>query len=686
MYNTLQEALGLGKLDQDQLKEMFTGEGEHIPGYFLDYRVWEIDGVTISVPEPHGNNYLSRKRTWEFGHQSKSCWQFSCDDADTAQDGYVLANNSASASLPLRLSNSHVHGLIIGNSKYNDKKPRDTLSVRASFVAAKMTLFTAKTCRKSFKMSRNVTYKTRDSLLFNSELEVCAADFNRDLELFRIQLVAPVAGFKLSETPHLVSKQSLNLQVVTPSGILDVFYALQNTKELKKIQEALRQNDNGLVLDASGWLIGDCATGRYKKGTKYDLPHNLRLAGIAIAECHSEELLSKVLSDDAVLIQNGRIVGKGPSEIYEWFESHIPYKDNPELTFKYAWKQKKTGPLLLGIALERDYSDLMIFLSAEMGTDNRLSILRVSYVGIAARDLHCEFSDWVYPKKGLVYPKKFHSETWDELDQDRVKKLAHVNGNFWPFYDVLSRELEEGCADNNGIKDLLSHGKKSDEAVRKILNKGIADSEPRGQIENLTLYETKRNPGFCFEIGNARLKSKKCSPDIYSVPSLPGCNYSGKVEVLATRDLDGRLAGDIAVRFHKDQDPFIFRVPGLKILPVLPGDEVGLEIYGIAVDDIDISPSDTDTTEAEDFLNSHSYHDGFTYFVRPIESIDHVDLYGEPLVSFKVPLQRSNEKTVFVQIYANKESVSADVKPGDFLEVTTILMARIHSDSDDLGS
>lgn len=701
MYKTLQEALGLGGVDLDYLRDVVVGKGEPVSGYSTDYRNFAADGVTFSYAVPRGNEAISDLPTPVLGHMSRCFWHFLCDATEKTGNIYGLENRDhvmacplikgdlASPALPLRLLHSDVMGLLI---------PGDELSVQTTFVAAEMRLLPADAPHEPFEMvPASEGEETNDPLL--------------------IRLRAPVANIRVGKTPRFVCKMTLNPEVVTPFGALEVSYALGDVEDFEAFQEAFLHDT--LILEATGWLLGDCATGRYRKGAQFDLPHHLRLIAASVQTRSRELLMSEILADDAVLIKDGRVEERGALEIAEWFEYNADWmepEDNPlEVTgdFFYAWKRHESGGALRAIGLEyRKDPNRLLVITAEMGPNNRISVLHLSYEAHESLSFDPSFSEWERSAtdsdgRGIMPGTEADArKAWEAIDRARVEKLATMKGDFWLFD-------EQKDADFNSIGELLTN----EEAAAKVLSEALGDGDAGGRVGDLQLLETQGKPGLCMTLGmNNPDEAKKTGQGavlLDAVLALPGCRVPGKLEVLATREYDGTLAGDIAVRVVRDHAPLTFKVPDLKCHRILPGSEVELELYAVALDFQTESPEPIRIDQGslyEEFLsdelakNPGATREDFPYFeINPsdmnalvsenvigvvgcqasIESVGQADLYGVPLVTFKIPLQRGAHGEAFTQVYTRWDSVKRDVKPGDVFKGALQLLARIRSSSGD---
>ena len=688
MYKTLQEALGLGKLDLNEFRKSLPGKGELIAGYNIDYLNWVIDGVTISYPVSHDPQ--SVKSEIGLGRLSECFWHFrrtseTNPNLDFSNDGFsraspLLGQNEVGPEFPLRVLNPDVMGLPLS-------VPKDDFTVQTSFVAANIKLI-ANTCRhKPFDM------------VFDS-----ASNKAGENQLIRLRAEVQIRGIIM--TPHLVSKQALIFRVNTPFGDLDVSYALKDTNELDEIRNIVQRRGSWSILEATGWLLADCATGHRQLGAQYNLPHILRLTAIAI-KTRKIDFLTSLIADDTVLTVEGRIEAKGTQEIFKWFEAYTsrqatePKSNSFTGDFDYVLKLQENGTVIHGIRLNNERPDLGLMLTAKIAANKHLSEICLTYESLETLKVLDSFSMW---ERGNTYDaenihrvsEKDLKEEWDYIKNNGCR------GDFWLVakgersFDVFMKFLP---------KDLGCHG---------MTAKIFSGAEEIGTLGEHTLYETKDKLGFYIQFSETA--NGDSFDGIVRAPSMFGCGCPEKFEILATSKYDKffqcryypEFGGCIALNLLKECAPLVFWVPDLTLHQVFPGSQVELELYGIA-QQFRILPKESFSVEKrkllrdvfekitkkrlEDFpgidfdptraMNTLASKDNsvLAHCQSVIQSVKEMDFYGVPLLSFKVSLQRDPEKEIFAYVYANRNTVKNEVKPGDVFIGDICLMARIHNES-----
>lgn len=694
MHATIKDALGLGKIPVSELKARALSREQVFRGYIAEYFYLPVSGSEVSFSQYHTEWNRDRSPAnfhdgWTaYGHQSSSYWRVICTsfprpvDYDLASPVYVEANpfiaeDLAGAMVPLRLMHPNVRGLL---------RFRSEMLLQVAFVAADIRIQRFEADHPPFTLEAlyQWTPETKD----------------KDVTLCRLR--APITQVGLAEKTGCEFEHELHLRVGTPYGSLDVFYTGPDAKALHDAMEG------PVCVDAAGWLVGDCATGRFQTGTKRDKLHLLE--AVACAQDNGYfKTVTPVLDPDAKLYAEGELQAEGDANAVNWLREHTSWKTDTGIAhnprFSRRW-DKESRTSVPGIALRyNDDSDHFLVLEADCTDRGLISALRLRRESKDNIEIFASFEEWendspvCFPREIRVARAESLAEVWRSLPEKDLAAISATTGESWRF-EKHAPSFEEPL----GALMLLGANPK------KTLSEALSSHLRLAYdgIKGKALYETEDGrPGFFFPM-TLPGERKNASLDIPEIiPKLPGILCPEKAEILAIYLPSGSTAGELAVRFPSRPEPVIFCVPDLAAHDCNPGEEVQLELSGVLLEldrrepePITVSEGDYYELCLKEFLESNPgktkadfpsatvYTDSLhmmtpeeygAYFglVGNVESVSETDLFGAPVLAMETPLLIGYSLTVMIRLYARKNLLKEDLKPGDSFTCAFFGLARI---------
>lgn len=694
MHKTLKDALGLGKIPLSELKARAQRHCQVFQGYLGEYRYLPVSGSEVSFSTMHTRWNPDRTPVggfdgWTaFGHQSGSFWRVVCTQYGGLTKGdpvnpvflrvFPFINAvRVGVELPLRLMHANVMGLT---------RSLTEMLLQVSFVAGEL---------KILDSADNRLACTFEKAQDDSNEQTPDSDTLCTLR-------APVAAWRLADKTGCEFAKELQLKVCTPYGSLEVFYTAPDAAAL---YETLERTKSAIV-DVKGWLIGDCATGRYQDGPQYDTYHLLEVIASS-QEYDMYKAITPVLDPGVRLFAEGELAAEGDLSVVDWFRTHTGHRVQSGMGHDPLFcrcRDEASKRSIPGVALRYENDpDHFLVVQIECNERQLIDTVRVRKTGKNDMDTFFSFDEWKdnteeYLRKDIcVAGEEAMTQLWQDITEENIFDRANSVGEFWLFSEHDHTLAEPVLA-------LTGTPKALDAALSRALSQNLHWAG-KGYDSNVLYTTSGDGPGFLLSMPPFNRDRDTAVEVSELTPQLPGIPCSQAAEIRARYIPNGRLRGEIAVKLCARRDPLIFCVPNLDLRSNDPGNSVQLALSGAVLDlekrkpeSISVSEGKLYETLLKDFLERHpdktkadfpcatlctdEMHmllpdktGAYFTLTANAESVSEADLLGIPLLVIDTYLCKGSDPDVRIRLYANKSLVKEPLKAGDSFTCTFFGMA-----------